>query len=229
MKIKVYNMEGKVVSEREMAPKLFDVKVNEGLVHLAAEAQDANSRVAAGHSKTRGEVRGGGKKPWKQKGTGRARHGSSRSPIWVGGGITFGPQSDRNYSKKINRKSKKVALAMALSDKVKNDALLGLDVFSINDGKTKLMAGMLKNLPVGRKTLLVLAKSDKLAIRASRNLQQIWTVTAGDLNLIDVLKADTVVAAVGALDLLEASYAKSSPVPKPARTKPADKKVVTKN
>ena len=205
-KIKVYNMDGKVVSEREMAAKLFDVKVNEGLVHLAAEAQNANSRVAAGHSKTRGEVRGGGKKPWKQKGTGRARHGSSRSPIWVGGGITFGPRSDRNYSKKINRKTKKAALAMALSDKVKNEALLGLEAFELKDGKTKLMAGMLKKLPVGRKTLLVLPKSDKMAIRASRNLQNIWTVTAGDLNLLDVLKADTVVAPVATLDLLEKGY-----------------------
>ncbi len=209
-KINVYNMEGKVVSEREMAATPFAVKVNEGLVHLAAEAQDANSRVAAGHSKTRGEVRGGGKKPWKQKGTGRARHGSSRSPIWVGGGITFGPQSDRNYSKKINRKSKKVALAMALSDKVQNGFLLGLDAFELKDGKTKLMAGMLKKLPVGRKTLLVLPKADKLAIRASRNLQGIWTATAGDLNLIDVLKADTVLAPVATLDLIEKAYSTSA-------------------
>jgi large subunit ribosomal protein L4 len=215
-KIKVYNMEGKVVSEREMAPKLFGVKVNEGLVHLAAEAQNANSRVAAGHSKTRGEVRGGGKKPWKQKGTGRARHGSSRSPIWVGGGITFGPQSDRNYSKKINRKSKQVALAMALSDKVQNESLIGLDAVDMKDGKTKLMAGMLKKLPVGRKTLLVLPKSDKMAIRASRNLQNIWTVTAGDLNLLDVLKANTVVAVVGALDILEKTYSSAA---KPAAGK----------
>jgi len=212
-KIKVYNMEGKVVAEREMAAKLFDVKVNEGLVHLAAEAQMANSRVAAGHSKTRGEVRGGGKKPWKQKGTGRARHGSSRSPIWVGGGITFGPQSDRNYSKKINRKSRKVALAMALSDKVQNESLLGLDDITMKEGKTKAMAGMLKKLPVGRKILLVLPKSDKMAVRASRNLQNLWTVTAGDLNLVDVLKADTVVAAVGALDLLEKSYSSSAKAP----------------
>ncbi len=205
-KINVYNMEGKVVSERELAPKLFGVKVNEGLVHLAAEAQMANSRVASGHTKTRGEVRGGGKKPWKQKGTGRARHGSIRSPIWVGGGITFGPRPNRNFSKKINRKSRKVALAMALSDKARGEALLGLDALEVKDGKTRLMAGMLRKLPVGRRVLLVLPKADKMAVRASRNLQHLWTVTAGDLNLLDVLRADTVVAPVATLDLLEKAY-----------------------
>ncbi len=205
-KIKVYNMEGEVVSEREMAAKPFDVKVNEGLVHLAAEAQMANSRTASAHTKTRGEVRGGGKKPWKQKGTGRARHGSTRSPIWVGGGITFGPRSDRNFSKKINRKTKKAALAMALADKVRGESFIGLDAFKMEDGKTKLMAGMLKKLPVGRNVLLVLPKADKMAIRASRNLQNIWTVTAGDLNLVDVLKATTVVAPLETIALIEKGY-----------------------
>ncbi len=205
-KIKVYNMEGKVVSEREMAAKPFDVKVNEGLVHLAAEAQMANSRTASAHTKTRGEVRGGGKKPWKQKGTGRARHGSSRSPIWVGGGITFGPRPDRNFSKKINRKTKKAALAMALADKVRGEAFIGLDAFSMSEGKTKVMAGMLKKLPVGRKVLLVLPKADKMTIRASRNLQNLWTVTAGDLNLVDVLKASTVVAPVETIEMIEKGY-----------------------
>ncbi len=209
-KIKVYNQDGKVVSEREMAPKLFDVKINEGLVHLAAEAQMANSRVAAGHSKTRGEVRGGGKKPWKQKGTGRARHGSIRSPIWRGGGVTFGPQSERNFAKKLNRKSKKTALAMALTDKVKHEALLGLESLSVDAGKTKTMAGMLAKLPVGRKTLLILPKSDPMAVRASRNLKNLWTVTASAVNLVDVLKADTVVASVAALDLLEKGYTTSA-------------------
>lgn len=208
-KIKVYNQDGKVVSERELAPELFAVKINEGLVHLAAEAQQANSRVAAGHSKTRGEVRGGGKKPWKQKGTGRARHGSIRSPIWRGGGVTFGPQSDRNFTKKLNRKSKKAALAMALTDKVSHDGLIGLESLAMEAGKTKAMSAMLKKLPVGRKVLLVLPKSDAMAIRASRNLKNLWTVTAGDMSLVDVLKADTVVAPVATLDLLEKGYRKN--------------------
>lgn len=218
-KINVYNMEGKVVSQRELAAEPFEAKVNEGLVHLAAEAQMANSRVAAGHTKTRGEVRGGGKKPWKQKGTGRARHGSIRSPIWIGGGITFGPRSNRNFSKKINRKTKKAALAMALADKVRAEAFLGLEAMKIEDGKTKVMAAMLKKLPVGRKILLVLPKSDAMVVRASRNLQNLWTVAAGDLNLVDVLKADTVVASVETIDMIESAYAKTA----------SDKKVANKN
>ena len=208
-KIKVYNMDGKVVSERELAAKPFAVKVDASLVHLAAEAQMANARTASGHTKTRGEVRGGGKKPWKQKGTGRARHGSIRSPIWKGGGITFGPRSDRNFSKKINRKTKKVAMAMALTDKAKSDAILALDAVSAENGKTKTMAGMLKKLPVGRKVLLVLPQSDKMAVRASRNLKNLWTVTAGDMSLVDVLKADTIVAPVATLDLIEKGYSKN--------------------
>lgn len=218
-KIKVYNMEGKVVSERELAAKPFDAKVNEGLVHLAAEAQMANARVAAGHTKTRGEVRGGGRKPWKQKGTGRARHGSIRSPIWVGGGITFGPRPDRNFSKKINRKTKKAALAMALADKARSEALLGLDSLKVEDGKTKIMAGMLKKLPVGRKVLLVLPKPDALAIRASRNLRNLWTVTAGDLSLVDVLKAETVVTPVETIEMIESAYANKASADKTASKK----------
>ncbi len=202
-KIKVYNMDGKVVSERELAPAPFDVKVDANLVHLAVEAQQANARTASAHTKTRGEVRGGGKKPWKQKGTGRARHGSIRSPIWKGGGITFGPRSDRNFSKKINRKTKRAAMAMALTDKVAHDGLIGLESLVVEAGKTKTMAAMLKKLPVGRKVLLVLPQSDKMAVRASRNLKNLWTVTAGEMSLVDVLKADTVVAPGATLDLLE--------------------------
>jgi large subunit ribosomal protein L4 len=206
MKLKVYNMEGKAVSERELAPELFGVEVREGLVHLAAEAQAANARVASAHTKTRGEVRGGGKKPWRQKGTGRARHGSRRSPIWVGGGITFGPRPDRNFGKKLNRKAKKAALAMALADKARNEALVAVEGVKIEDGKTKRMAAALAKLPVGRRVLLVLPGSDKMAVRASRNLASLTTVTAGDLNLLDVLASDSVVMPVATLDLLEKRY-----------------------
>ena len=208
-KIKIYDMDGKVVAERELAAKPFDVKVDGNLVHLAVEAQQANARTASAHTKTRGEVRGGGKKPWKQKGTGRARHGSIRSPIWKSGGVTFVPRSDRNYAKKINRKTKKAALAMALTDKVAHEGLLGLESLKVDAGKTKTMAAMLKKLPVGRKVLLVLPKSDPMAVRASRNLKNLWTITASAISLVDVLKADTVVAPVATLDLLEKGYSKN--------------------
>lgn len=207
-KIKVYNSEGKKVSERELASELFGVEVNEGVVHFAADIASANSRSAFSHTKTRGEVRGTGKKPWKQKGTGRARHGSRRSPIWVGGGITFGPRKDRNYSKKINRKTKRVALAMALSDKATHEAVVALDELKNELGKTKMMAEMLSKLPVGRRVLLVLPESNPMALRASRNLQELKTVTVRSLNLLDVLKADTVLALTATLDKLEESYRK---------------------
>jgi large subunit ribosomal protein L4 len=165
----------------------------------------ANARTARAHTKTRGEVRGGGKKPWRQKGTGRARHGSIRSPIWVGGGIAHGPRSDRNYAKRLTKKAKKAVMAMVLSDKAKSDALLALDAFA-SDGKTKAMAAMLKKLPVGRKVLLVTPKSEPMAIRASRNLQSLRTVSVGDVSVLDILKADSVVAPVATLDLLEKGY-----------------------
>lgn len=207
-KINVYNPEGKKVSERELAPELFGVEVKEGIVHFAADIQSANSRSAFAHTKTRGEVSGTGKKPWKQKGTGRARHGSRRSPIWVGGGITFGPRSDRSYGKKINRKTKRAALAMALTDKAKHECVVALEGLKNEAGKTKVMAEMLSKLPVGRRVLLVLPESDPMALRASRNLQELKTVTVRSLNLLDVLKADTVLAPVATLDKLEESYRK---------------------
>jgi large subunit ribosomal protein L4 len=205
-KIKVYNMQGKEVSERELAKEVFAVKVNEGLVHLAAETQAANARVASAHTKTRGEVRGGGKKPWKQKGTGRARHGSTRSPIWVGGGITFGPRSDRNFSKKLNKRSKKSAIAMILTDKVKSDGLIALEGLVIEGGKTKIMAAMLGKLPVGRHVLLVLPKSDKMAVRASKNLKNLRTVTSGEMSVLDLLTADTVLAPLATIEQMELKY-----------------------
>jgi len=207
-KVNVYNMEGKKVSERELAPEVFGVQVNEGLVHFAAEAQSSNGRTASAHTKTRGEVSGTGKKPWKQKGTGRARHGSRRSPIWVGGGITFGPRSDRNYSMKINKKSKKSALAMVLTDKAKNEGLLALDEMKNEEGKTRVMVEFLTKLPVGRRVLFVLSESNPAVVRASRNLKDLKTVTVNSLSMLDVLKADTVVAQVAALDVLENRYRK---------------------
>ena len=121
LKIKVYTQDGKETKELALNPAVFGVAVKESVVHQVMVAQMANSRVAIAHTKTRAEVRGGGRKPWKQKGTGRARHGSTRSPIWVGGGVTFGPRSDRNFSQKVNKKMKTKALFMCLSDKVNNN------------------------------------------------------------------------------------------------------------
>jgi large subunit ribosomal protein L4 len=207
-KIKIYNMEGKVVGEKELAAKLFNVKIDEGLVHFVSGAQADNARVASAHTKTRGEVRGGGKKPWKQKGTGRARAGSSRSPIWVGGGITFGPRSNRNFTKKVNKKTKLAVLAMALTDKAQNDGLIALESLLIKDGRTREMNTLIGKLPLKRKILIVLPKSDPMAVRASRNLQKVNTVTVSDVSLLDLLKADSVIAPIATIEAWEAKFRK---------------------
>lgn len=146
LKTQVFSQTGEKVKEIELNPRVFRVEIKESVVHQVAVAQMSNSRVAIAHTKDRSEVRGGGIKPWRQKGTGRARHGSNRSPIWVGGGVTFGPTKDRNFSKKVNKKQKTKALFMCLSDKVNNDLFVLLDKLIINDGKTREIVSVLKNL-----------------------------------------------------------------------------------
>src|SRR3990167_5612152 len=162
MKATVYNQEGKEVGAMELPARLFGVELNPDLVHQVMVAQLANARQILAHTKTRGEVRGGGRKPWKQKHTGRARHGSIRSPIWVGGGIVFGPRKDRNYHQKINKKVAKKALLMALSDKVANDKLVLLDSFKLDQIKTKEALTILRNLQLRVK--IAAAKDRKKAV-----------------------------------------------------------------
>ncbi|MBU4482340.1 50S ribosomal protein L4, partial [Patescibacteria group bacterium] len=142
----VYNSSGERIKEIELNSKIFGIEIKNSVVHQVAVAQMANSRVAIAHTKDRSEVRGGGVKPWKQKGTGRARHGSTRSPIWVGGGVTFGPTKDRNFSKKVNKKQKTKALFMCLSDKANNDLFILLDELNLENGKTQELIGVIKNL-----------------------------------------------------------------------------------
>lgn len=144
-KYPVYNIKAEKIKEAELNPAVFGVKVKESVVHQVMVAQMANARVAIAHTKTKGEVRGGGIKPWKQKGTGRARHGSIRSPLWKGGGVTFGPRKDRNFSQKVNKKMKTKALFMCLSDKVKNGLMVLVDKLNLAEGKTKEMTGVVNN------------------------------------------------------------------------------------
>lgn len=146
MKYQLYNDKGETQKEVELDPAIFGVDINEGLVHQVAEVQLANRRTPVAHTKDRSDVRGGGRKPWRQKGTGRARHGSSRSPIWKGGGVTFGPTKNRNFSKKINKKMKTKALFMCLTDRVKDNYLVLLDKFEVKDNKTKEFVSLVKNL-----------------------------------------------------------------------------------
>jgi len=146
VKVNIYNQKGEIVGEKQLSDKIFNVKLSDALVHQAAVAQEANERQVLAHTKVKSEVRGGGKKPWRQKGTGRARAGSSRSPLWKGGGVTFGPRKDRNFKKDINKKMKQKAIFMALTDKVKNENFYILNEFKIDEYKTKLFLETLKNL-----------------------------------------------------------------------------------
>jgi len=162
--------------------------MNNDLVHQVMVSQMANQRQATAHTKDRSEVRGGGKKPWRQKGTGRARHGSIRSPIWKGGGVTFGPRNERNYKKIIPKQMRRKALLMVLSEKARNDSMVLLDELKVKEPKTKEIANLLANLPCKTaKTLIALPKLDKNIIIASKNIAKINTIEARELNVLDLL------------------------------------------
>ncbi|HLD27406.1 MAG TPA: 50S ribosomal protein L4 [Patescibacteria group bacterium] len=189
MKVKVYNLEGKEVREEELEQSFFDIVVKPEVVQQAVEAQLANSRQVLAHTKGRGEVRGGGKKPWKQKGTGRARHGSIRSPLWKGGGVTFGPTKERNFKKDINVKTKKKALRMVLADKVKHQKLILIDNFNLPAAKTQLLKQALDKLPAkGKSSLVTLDKKNANLVMAAKNLPKVSTLPAISLNVVDLLK-----------------------------------------
>ncbi len=208
VKATIYNMEGQAVGERELNPKIFEVKPRKGLLHLAAVVQEANGRQVLAHTKTRAEVRGGGKKPWKQKGTGRARHGSTRSPIWIGGGVTFGPRNDRNFSAKINKKAKRKALFMGLSDKAAHGKIVLLDALQMEKPQTKRMAGLLKKLNIVSSVVIVLPKGDEAVIRSARNIKKASTIGAESLNVRDVLQNGTLVMPVASLEKIESVFLK---------------------
>src|SRR3989338_825860 len=157
----IYNQKGKEVGKISLPESVFGLKWNADLVHQVVVSMDSIARTSVAHTKNRGEVRGGGRKPWRQKGTGRARHGSTSSPIWVGGGVTFGPRSERNFEVKLNRKTRVAAIRMALTEKVADGKLIVLESLAFPEYKTKRMAGIMGKLQtVGRKTLLVLPVSD---------------------------------------------------------------------
>ena len=188
----VYNQEGKEVEEMQLPAEVFGLKLNRDLVHQAVVAQMANSRQVIAHTKTRAEVRGGGKKPWRQKGTGRARHGSIRSPIWIGGGVTFGPTKERNFSKKINKKMRRKALLMVLSGKAKDNELVVLDDLKLSEPKTKLMDKVIASLvrvkkDIKKGALIALGQKDDNVIKAVKNIPKINTIGINSLNVVDVL------------------------------------------
>ncbi len=204
--VSVYNETGSQVGSLALSDALFAVKPEQAIIHEAMVAQRANARRAIANTKTRGEVSGGGKKPWKQKGTGRARQGSIRSPQWVGGGITFGPTSERNFSVKINKKLKRKALFMALSDKVQNQKLMVLESMATTSAKTKYAASVIAKLPIDRNVLLVVPGASAILMRMVRNLQNVKLVSANSVNLIDVLTYRSVVFLKDAVPAFEGLY-----------------------
>ncbi len=192
--VHIYNTEGAVVGEQQLDPKVFGVKPNKALIHEVVVAQQSSARDSIAHTKTRGEVRGGGKKPWKQKHTGRARHGSTRSPLWVGGGITFGPRNTRVWSKKVNKKAKRAALRMVLSAKVAEGKLLVIDAWELADYKTKAAATRLKKLPsADHKTLLTLPVIPEKTWKSVANLPKVEVARTDSLNVVDLLRYPFVV------------------------------------
>ncbi len=188
MKVNIYNQKGEKTGQAELPKEIFDVKVVPDLLHQVVVSQMANRRQGTAHTKDRGEVRGGGKKPWRQKGTGRARAGSTRSPIWKGGGVTFGPTKDKVYKKIVPKKMKRAALFMALSEKARNNFLVLIDDLKIKEPKTKAVVGILKNLPCrGKTALIALPAMDKSFILATRNIPKTQTMQLKDLNALDIL------------------------------------------
>ena len=188
LKTKLYNSEGKESGEVELPERVFGVELNDDLVHQVVVAQMANARQVLADTKDKGEVRGGGKKPWKQKGTGRARHGSSRSPLWKGGGVTFGPTSDRNFSKMINKKMKTKALLMVLSSKLKDNELVVVENIKLEKASTKKMKDILTKLPLSGKVLISMEKKDDSVFNSVKNIQNTSMIASDSLNVVDLLK-----------------------------------------
>ncbi len=209
-KVKLYNVEGKAVGEKELKAEIFGVAVNPNVVHEVMVGLMANSRQPLAHTKTKGEVRGGGKKPWKQKGTGRARQGSTRNPHWIGGGVAFGPRAERDYTKKINAKTKRKALCMVLSDKVASDKLVLVEALDAKNGKTKEINSVLGKLPVKGKLMLIAPGRNESLARSTRNLQNVNLVNVGSVNITDIIRAEYVVTTPEATDKLEKMYAKKA-------------------
>ena len=203
--VSVYNIEGKEVDTLELSDAVFGVEVNEHLVHMAVVSQLANKRQGTQSAKTRSEVRGGGRKPWKQKGTGHARQGSTRAPQWTGGGMVFAVKP-RDYSFKLNKKERRLALQSALTSKVNENKFVVLDDFKLDEIKTKKFIKVLENLKVS-KALVVLNENDKNVILSANNVPNVKTTLTNTINVYDILKYDTVIVTKAAVATIEEVYA----------------------
>ena len=208
----LYNQKAENIGKVDLPDKIFNLEINNDLLHQVVTSQRSNKRQVIAHAKGRGEVRGGGKKPWRQKGTGRARHASIRSPIWKGGGVTFGPTKERNFKKKINKKMARKALFMALSSKVKDKQLFVLDNIRLENPKTKEMAVILKNFSnlMGNKpsTLLIVPSMEDKVKRSSKNLPNFSAVEARNLNPLEILSYKYLVLLKDSMDVLDKTFNK---------------------
>ena len=200
--VSVYNMEGKEVGTIELNDAVFGVTVNEHLVHMAVVQQLANNRQGTQKAKTRSEVSGGGRKPWRQKGTGHARQGSTRAPQWTGGGVVFAPVP-RDYTVKMNKKEKKAALKSALTSKVQDSKFIVLDELSFDEIKTKNFVEVLNNLKVDKKAIVVMPEIDEKVIMSARNIPTVQTTLVNTLNVYDVMNGGTVIVTKGAVAKIE--------------------------
>jgi len=216
LELPVFNQEGKEVEKIKLPASIFGLKLNPDLVKQAFEAQMSQARIPYAHSKDRSEVRGGGKKPWRQKGTGRARHGSSRSPIWRGGGATFGPRKDKIFARNINKKMRRAALLMVLSGKARDNEIVVLDDLKLEAPKTKMMANLVKSLKVKVKNdidkgaLIVMGAKDENIIRATKNIPKFMTIGAQNLNVVDLLNHRYILMPKQAIEIIEKTFARRS-------------------
>jgi len=210
----VYNQKGEQTGKVTLPESVFGVKWNADLLHQVSQSMLSNKRQGSAHTKNRGEVSGGGKKPWKQKGTGRARHGSIRSPIWRGGGVVFGPRANRNFSMKINKKVKQKAICMALAQKAQAGKLVLVDSYTTEKPKTKDALAFLKKLPLmitakkSERVAFLSPKSDLATKRSFKNLPFLTLLPIENLNVIDVMKCGSLVAPLASIDAIEKRYGK---------------------
>ena len=205
-KVNVYNILGEQVEQIELKDDVFGVEINEHVLYEVVKNQLANKRQGTQSAKTRAEVRGGGRKPWRQKGTGRARQGSIRAPHWVGGGVTFAPKP-RDYSYKVPKKVKRLAMKSALSSKVLNEEIIILDKLSLDEPKTKEMAKILSNIKAGKKALIVMDEKDMNIIKSARNIPNVQVTYVNTLNVYDILHFDSFIITKDAVRKVEEVYA----------------------
>lgn len=205
-KVKVYNLKGEAAGDIELSDAVFNVPVKSDLIHQVAVAIFANMRQVLAHTKTRGERAGSGKKPWKQKGTGRARVGSVRTPVWRKGGVSFGPRKDRNYKKKVNKRMNAKAIAMVLSGKNKDKELIILDKIELAEKKTKEMAKALKNLKITGRALIAYSDKEKDLRVFSRNISKVENTLTSQLNVLDMINSKYLVMSKESIEYLEKKY-----------------------